>query len=424
MPAVGDKARWMVAAAAVLFLLTFGVRYVHTFHRPHDYDRTPVAVDNWAAIAQSLVEGHGYAVRSNLTGEMTPVAYRPPLYTLFLAGVFSVAGVSEHAGLVAGLVLDGLVAVIILLVGRLASGRTWTGILAGLIYAFYSPEWNDVVRLYGTPIYTLLVGVLLLAIWGTLAHPSARRFAATGLVLGLIGLARPTGPFMLPLVLVWLWFAIPVSRGRRLRWLGGTLLCFLLVLSPWVVRNYAVFGKVMLSDTNGGDNLYIGATGVSVYQPRSAYPAEVQARLANVDEFEADRILREEAVTRILADPAAYARLCAKRLVMFFFRLRSPETDWVPAPKWLLAGGVFYLLAFLGWWRTTGRQRTFATFLALFVLYTALLHVPLVVQPRLFFPVLPCLAPLVAMGIQALLRFFRRTANNRSHLRLNFTGSF
>ena len=138
-----------------------------------------------------------------------------------------------------------------------------------LFYAFHFPEWNDVVRLYGTPIYTLLIGVLLLVLWGTLVRPSARRFAAIGLVTGLIGLARPTGPFILLVVLAWLWFAIPLNRGRRLRWLGGTLLCFLLVLSPWVVRNYAVFGKLMLSDTNGGGNLYIehpGGHGVSAPQ--------------------------------------------------------------------------------------------------------------------------------------------------------------
>ncbi len=423
MPAVGDKARRIAAAAAVLFLLTFAIRYYHTFHRPHDYDRVPVAVDNWAAIAQSLVEGHGYAVRSNLTGEMIPVAYRPPLYPLFLAGVFRVAGVSEHAGLLAGLALDGLVAVVILLVGWLASGRIWTGILAGLFYTFHFPEWNDVVRLLGTPIYTLLVGVLLLVLWGTLVRPSARRFAATGLVTGLIGLARPTGPFILLVVLAWLWFAIPVSRGQRLRWLGGTLLCFLLVLSPWVVRNYAVFGKLVLSDTNGGINLYLSTLGATPYQPRSVYPAELQARLANVNEFEADRIQREEAIRNILADPASYARLCAKRLIMFFFRLRSPESDWIPTPKSVLMGGPFYLLAFLGWWRTKGRQRTFATFLALFVLYTALLHVPIMAQPRLFFPVLPCLAPLAAMGVQVLLRFFRRPANDGSGLRLSLTGS-
>ena len=81
------------------------------------------------------------------------------------------------------------------------------------------------------------------------------------------------------------------------------------------------------------------------------------------------------------------------------------------------------MLAFLGWWRARGRERTFANFLALFVLFTALTHAAIVVQPRLFFPVLTCLAPLAAMGAQAPLDFFRRRGNGRSRMRLMPAGS-
>jgi 4-amino-4-deoxy-L-arabinose transferase-like glycosyltransferase len=388
-------------ALLLLFVLTFGVRYVYVFHVQHDYDKYPVSIDNWAAIAQSLAEGQGFAVRSNRTGEMEPVAYRPPIYPIFLSLVYRVTGVSERAGLITQCVLDGVTAVLIVLLGAAVFGRFAAGYLAGLFFCFYYPEWKVVIRLFGTPIYVTMITLTLLQLWRSVNRPVAREFLVAGILCGLTSLTRPTGALLLPVILAWLWLATP--KVARVRLLALMALGFCVTMSPWVARNYAVFGEYVPFDTNGGGNLLIGALGLRIYVPESEYPPEVRAQVEGKSEFDKDRILRRVAVRRILADPWGHTERSAKRLVMFFFRLPDPETNWIPTAKSLVGGGAIYLLAFLGWWLAPpGKTRSFLGLLGLLTLYTGLLHAQIVAQARLFFPVLPCLTVMAGGAVTTL----------------------
>ena len=88
------------------------------------------------------------------------------------------------------------------------------------------------------------------------AHGAIRRTAAArvdwigfGLLWGLIALTNTAMLSMLPFCLLYLLWRLP----RRLQQFAGAGLCILaaaLVVSPWLVRNYSVFGKFVFVRDN------------------------------------------------------------------------------------------------------------------------------------------------------------------------------
>jgi hypothetical protein len=92
--------------------------------------------------------------------------------------------------------------------------------------------------------------VLLVAL-RLIDRPSLVETMLLGALIGLAALTRSEGLLLLPLL------AIPiaiVAAGRRLRVLAVLVGACALVLSPWVIRNWADFGRPTLS-TNDGTTL-------------------------------------------------------------------------------------------------------------------------------------------------------------------------
>jgi 4-amino-4-deoxy-L-arabinose transferase-like glycosyltransferase len=83
----------------------------------------------------------------------------------------------------------------------------------------------------------------------------------TGVLVGLSGLVRSSFLALLPVLFVFFYFA----SGRKVRKTAAACLLVLgftvLVLSPWLLRNYAEFGDFPLLDTTGGDAMWQGNNG-------------------------------------------------------------------------------------------------------------------------------------------------------------------
>jgi 4-amino-4-deoxy-L-arabinose transferase-like glycosyltransferase len=79
--------------------------------------------------------------------------------------------------------------------------------------------------------------------------PRRRMWILLGLLWGVIALTNTAVVSMLPFCLLWLLYRLP----RRPQQLVGAALCVLtaaLVVSPWLVRNYYVFGKFIFVRDN------------------------------------------------------------------------------------------------------------------------------------------------------------------------------
>lgn len=102
---------------------------------------------------------------------------------------------------------------------------------------------------------------LLLFTFGVWAFFETQKTGSIGFAI-LAGLATGYGALVKPAVLMlpFLWFLFHVMT-KAYRWpaISRTLIaviCMVMVIAPWSIRNYYALGKVVLISTNGGDNFY------------------------------------------------------------------------------------------------------------------------------------------------------------------------
>jgi hypothetical protein len=243
---------------------------------------------------------------------------------------------------------------------------------------------------------TLATFLAVLALW-CLARFDARRewfnAALAGAAIGLAALCRPTFLPWLGLVgMGVLLVRIPRGsvgvrergRGREFAWRVANCaalgLAAALVLSPWVIRNYQVFGKPIVTTTHGGYTLWLG-NNESFYdwlrEDETGLPWDVDRRdgkpptaeelnrqfeilvLSESEGWESaeDLFHKNLAYKAIAAHPATFARACLYRVGELWSPLPNQLTADESTSRMLLRYvtaawyGCIYLLAAIGIWK-------------------------------------------------------------------------
>jgi len=210
-------------------------------------------------VARSIALGQGFS--SPYDDNTGPTAWEPPLYPYLMGGVFKLFGVYTQASAWVLLSINSLFATltcipIFWIAHRAFAERiaVWSAGAWGLCpYVWYwSVHW-----IWDTTFTPLVLACLfLLALelqdnelqgWSGL-----RGWVVFGALYGVGALANPTMLAFLPFCGLWIWRQ---RYKRGLSSLGGIALSsavFFLVLTPWIVRNYEVFGRfVFLRDDFG-----------------------------------------------------------------------------------------------------------------------------------------------------------------------------
>lgn len=257
-------------------------------------------------LARSLVERgiyeyHGFRV------------LYPPGLPLFLWPTMKLFGPTAWLPLLNNLLLfAGTVAVVLALARRLAGEGAAR--LASLLLVF----WPNHIMLVGLAAKELLLLFLvslaaLLIVRASDAQGAAR--AGWGLVGGLaIGasvLTQPATIALLPAFL--LFFAWHEHRPWEVLSRSAVLVAgAVLVVMPWTLRNYRLFGAVIPVSANSGQPLFVGnnpeATGG--YIP-------VERRYADLDEVSFDRFARRTALNWIGENPRRFLALMPRKQILF-----------------------------------------------------------------------------------------------------------
>lgn len=181
---------------------------------------------------------------------------------------------------------------------------------------------------YKVDVITLAACLLLvgLAVFERVAASGHYRWSA--LLGGLVGVAMLTRLDLFTILTPYgLWFALGSTSRRRIL-LHGLLAAgmTLLVLTPWLARNYTVHGRVLLT-TTAGEQLwlgnYTGSPGTPDPSARAAYlqiaPASLREAIAHGTELEQNDAFLADAVRTIQADPASFLRQTARKFVYFWW---------------------------------------------------------------------------------------------------------
>jgi 4-amino-4-deoxy-L-arabinose transferase-like glycosyltransferase len=211
-------------------------------------------------IGRSIAVGQGFS--NPYGGNTGPTAWEPPLYPYLMGGVFKLFGVYTYASAWVLLSINSLLAALtcvpVYLIAERAfdegvalwSARTW----ALLPYVWYwSIHW-----LWDTTFTPLVLSFIFLVALEMEEWPGMRGWIVFGALWGVGALANPAMLTFLPFCGLW---TCRRRFKRGLRSLAGVALSsavFFVVLSPWLIRNYEVFGHFVFLRDDFGLQLRLG----------------------------------------------------------------------------------------------------------------------------------------------------------------------
>lgn len=266
---------------------------------------------HYLKIANNIIKHSIYSYDDNA---IVPTTFHPPGYPLILASVVSMGG-----GFFALRMLNFvfLACCIILLAAILGNhGYKTGGRWVPLIVLCYPVLFFTASTLYPQIIAT---AIFLFIIYMIDAFSlSIGKSFITGVLYGLLLMISPSFVLMCPVVL-----AAPYILRKSVPrlYLMGLIIGVVVVLTPWVVRNYLVFDRLVILSSNAGKTFILGNSenskpneGESV--DVSKYTKEIQDK--GLDEIDGDKYYKEKAFEWIKNHPKDASILYMRKLLNYF----------------------------------------------------------------------------------------------------------
>jgi hypothetical protein len=290
-------------------------------------------------------EGFLGNIFSDVSGKSAHVA---PLYPALLSMIYYIFG-DTVAGQVVKQLLAATVTVISIgflpIIAQKARLSPLSGILAGFCMALLPLNlWLETTGGWEQP-YTALCLLCLLWIFCTLQETrwhSQKMVIIAGIFLGLTALLSPS---LIPTAALMFITELIAQKGRRKHiFLSGILIVFLslIIITPWMLRNYYVLGGFIPIRSNFGLELAVGNNPKAMAKdfPSAGSIREILFSIHPYSNSEECRKLiqlgekaymqqkQQEALKWIKENPRSFIKLTLKRFWFFWF---PSENMWISA---------------------------------------------------------------------------------------------
>lgn len=426
--------RWIVVAAVIvvtLKLLLLLLVLPHFEERIAPYYGIGFA-DDYEKLATNIAEGRGYRFFS----DTAPTLLREPGYPLVLAGMFKLTGQSIETARVLNLALAIVTAYLLaLLTQSLVGDRNLAGEAAALLFLVHPATLAMEARGGMEMLFTFCLVLFLFTLLRAMDRGDARHYAIAGGALGLVVLVRST--FLLfPVFLVA--FALLGGAGedrrRAVRNMMVMTAAMLLVISPWIIRNYALTQAFVPTATVQG---IAAQTGLYVCEMSSSSDEDLQsldARSARErdalahslryptkggyfqyfydthHELQFSRTLLKQVIERYASAPSLLASCATRNLFGFWFAGKNWRSTLVN----VVIQAPFLVLALLGvglaWKSRNLRRYSPALLLVAYLWFT---HLIVFSQARYSAPLNPVVALFGGIAAAAALRWAGKVWHKR-----------
>jgi hypothetical protein len=181
-----------------------------------------------------------------------------------------------------------------------------------------------------------------------------------GLAMGTALLLRQVISAFLVVLASW-FLALAWRRGwlrQAIPSLLASALTLTLLIAPFVVRNYRLFGVISMPNTNVGINFYwanhpiYGTQFEAVLSPEHgvSYQELIPPELRGLNDALLDRALLARGVQIVVDDPVRYLLLCLSRIPIYFQFWPTPQSTFLSNAARLLSFGVFLPFMLYGIW--------------------------------------------------------------------------
>lgn len=216
-------------------------------------ERLDPARDHWrfggesGRIARSIVQGKGFS--NPYFADTGPTAWLTPVYPYLLAGVFKLFGVYTKASALVILSLNclfsALTCIPVFFIARKSFGER-AAVWSGWAWAFFPLSiYFAADFIWDTALATLLLPILFLIALHLENAPGLWRWTGFGAFAGFAGLANPVSLSVAPFLTLWVLYRYWKRRQPWFACGAAALLGVVLVVSPWFVRNYRTFHKIV-----------------------------------------------------------------------------------------------------------------------------------------------------------------------------------
>jgi 4-amino-4-deoxy-L-arabinose transferase-like glycosyltransferase len=251
IPAIPKSVLWLMLLSFVLQVAAIGVFRQYRYRPGEDH-----FAFGWemGRVARSIALGQGFS--NPYGGNTGPTAWEPPLYPCLMGGVFKIFGIYTYASawvlLTINSLFSALTCIPIYLIARktfderIALWSAWTWALLPYVW-YWSVHWP-----WDTTFTPLVLSLIFLVALELEEWRGGQGWVIFGALWGIGALANPSMLAFLPFCGLWVW-----RRRHRCGFasIGGVVLSslvFFLILSPWLIRNYYVFGQfVFIRDDFG-----------------------------------------------------------------------------------------------------------------------------------------------------------------------------
>ena len=359
---------------------------------------------SYDALAHSLLAGKGYSFEQDwypgFTRAGDQTAHWSFLYPIYLAGVYGVFGHHPLAARLLQSVITGVLCVFLIYrLGRQLAGERVGLVAAGLgaVYAYF--VFYD-ATLMTEPFFVIgVLAMLNLSLEiSTRDHPSIWQWLLLGLVLGLTVLIRQTLLLWIPFLFVWLVWA----GWKRIQWWGPVIVLGVmgLLILPWTVRNYRIYGAFLPLNSNAGYALYSANHPDHGIQFDQDYVAPLPDDLIDtgLNEAQWNTALALRGFEFIFQDPRRYLLLSLDRIPIFFNFWFSPESTLASNVMRVLSFGVYLPFILYGLVLSLRDWRRYSLIYLFGIIYS-MMHIFTWASVRYRLPVDAALMPLAALAI-------------------------
>lgn len=265
--------------------------------------------------------------------------YQDPLYPYILSMIYSILGHSYIAVFILQSILASVSCVLLYLIGKFIFDRR-IGLIAAAFLAVYGPDifYSSMLTKVPFSIFFLLLSIYLLIRFGK--DGGYRKLFLSGVLIGLAAATRGNFLIIIPLFLIFV--IVSSHREGYLKVVPCIimLLGFFLSIFPWTIHNYIVDTDMILINSAGGPNFYLGNnlrstgtyTNLNFLRPSPKYERidftnEAIRRTGNqrITPSEVSSFWYGESFRYIKANPGHFARLFWKKTGLFFNYFEIPD---------------------------------------------------------------------------------------------------
>lgn len=337
------KSGWLLGiifTALVVRIACFFIYHAHSGIQTFEYE----------SVAENLIQGKGFMFEALHTVYRAGVA---PLFPGLCALIYTLFGHHHALIILLQIALNTMTCVLVFFLAARFCDRPCAYFAATLVALHPGLIIYSSTVLHSLTFYSFFVcsSVLLLVVCSR--DGRLRRSVLLGISTGLCVLERPT--FLPFFVLAWFWlFFYAQNKKEAKRTILISVVSLLLILSPWTIRNAAVFHRFVFIQTNQWWGFWLGnnpqSTGTTTVSSGiagvDASPREFQEKLFALDEIGQMELFKAESFDFIRTHPGQAALLDLKKFTYFWWFTPSAGLHYPATYKKLYTA--YYSVILLG----------------------------------------------------------------------------